>query len=124
MFADGTIKRPKLWRHCCVEHDLRYWFGGDQADLDRTDVRLKDCVNLAAGPVWAQIIYEGVRAGHSSPIKNKTHWSWGWVHERPMTKLHPDESLYVIEELQRLPFDRNYIDRFIELNFPGHHETF
>lgn len=121
LFVDGPPSRPGLWRHCCVEHDMRYWFGGDTFDMDNTDLRLKACVNEVAGGTWAELIYRGVRAGHASPIKNKTHWGWGWTKERPNTKLTSEESLYVIEELRRLPFDQDVIEKFIERNFKTNH---
>lgn len=117
MFVDGTKERPGLWRHCCVEHDLRYWFGGSQKDLDSTDLRLKSCVNDVAGPTWAELIYVGVRMGHHSPVKNKTHWSWGWVNERKNTDLNVEEINYVIDELHRLPLDPEMIEQFIKQNF-------
>lgn len=117
MFVDGTKERPDLWRHCCVEHDLRYWFGGSQKDLDSTDLRLKSCVNEVAGPTWAELIYTGVRMGHHSPVKNKTHWSWGWTKERANTALNTEEVKYIIDELHRLPLDPEMIERFIKQNF-------
>ncbi|MGZ3788729.1 MAG: hypothetical protein ACXVLQ_09415 [Bacteriovorax sp.] len=122
MFVDGPASKPGLWRHCCVEHDMRYWFGGDASDMDNTDLRLKSCVNEVAGSSWAELIYTGVRIGHASPIKHKTHWGWGWTKERPNTKITEEESLYVIEELRRLPFDREVIEKFIERNFKTNHD--
>ena len=118
LFVDGPPGQPELWRHCCVAHDLRYWFGGSNHDLDKTDLKLKACVENVAGPVWAEVIYQGVRLGHKSPIKNKTHWSWGWMIERENKGLNLIESLYVIEELKLLPMDREFIDSFILRNFP------
>lgn len=117
MFIDGPLKQPGLWLHCCEEHDLRYWFGGSGTDMDKTDLRLKACVKEVAGENWSEIIYRGVRAGHSSPIKNKTQWSWGWNQERPNNPLDSAEINYVIEEIRRLPFDQETIEKFIELNF-------
>lgn len=117
MFADGPRGQPHLWSHCCEEHDLRYWFGGNQADMDKTDLKIKTCVKTVAGSTWAEVIYAGIRAGHQSPIKNKFHWSWGWVTERADISLNSDEKNYVIEELRRLPFDRLYIEKFIGQNF-------
>lgn len=116
MFVDGPLKQPKLWLHCCEEHDMRYWFGGSIADMDQTDLRLKACVKKVAGSGWAEIIYRGVRAGHSSPIKNKTHWSWGWVNERANLPLNNIETNYIIEELRRLPYDSEIIENFIMIN--------
>lgn len=117
MFVDGTPKKPGLWTHCCEEHDMRYWFGGDQEDMDKTDLRLKACVKEVAGNTWAEIIYIGVRVGHSSPVKNKTQWSWGWNEKREDIKLDKSERDYVIEELRRLPYDHEVIEKFIKRNF-------
>lgn len=117
MFVDGPPSKPGLWKHCCLEHDMRYWFGGDQSDMDKTDLRLKSCVNEVAGATWAELIYIGVRTGHNSPVKNKTHWSWGWTLSRANTKLSTVERDYVIEEVRRLPFDSQFLEKFIDRNF-------
>lgn len=118
MFMDGTPSKPGLWRHCCVEHDLRYWFGGSSSEMDATDQRLKECVQKVAGDNWAELIYKGVRAGHYSPIKNKFYWSWAWSVKRSSTPLTPAEADYVISELQKLKVDEVNIDDFIKTNFP------
>ncbi len=117
MFVDGPPQRPALWRHCCEEHDMRYWFGGSIPDMDKTDLRLKACVKEVAGTAWAEIIYAGVRVGHSSPVKNKMRWGWGWMKERPNIALSFFETLYVKAELYRLPYDYEIIEKFIERNF-------
>ena len=117
LFVDGTPSKPGLWRYCCVEHDMRYWFGGDQQDMDKADLRLKSCVKTMAGATWAELIYRGVRIGHRSPIKNKTAWGWGWETMRPNIPLTSIETDYIIEEIYRLPYDSVFLQNFIELNF-------
>ncbi|MBY0415976.1 MAG: hypothetical protein K2Q18_17525 [Bdellovibrionales bacterium] len=118
MFADGTNTSPTLWKHCCTEHDLRYWFGGSTPDLDATDLRLKACVLKVAGENWAMLIYNGVRAGHYSPIKNKFQWNWGWSVKREKTPLTEAEIDYVKIELRKLKVAGINIDDFINVNFP------
>lgn len=118
MFADGTYSKPALWKHCCTEHDLRYWFGGSESDMDATDIRLRSCVEKAAGPKWAKVIYTGVRAGHHSPVKNKYQWNWGWSTPREKKPLTPAEVGYVITELKELNLEDVNIDDFIKANFP------
>ncbi len=118
MFLDGPSDRPELWKHCCLEHDVRYWFGGSQADMDVTDVRLKSCVKKVAGENWADLIYIGVRAGHNSPVKNKFQWNWGWETKRPMQPLSSEEKSYVISELKKLNLQNFNMDEFLRLNFP------
>lgn len=121
MFIDGPPRKPKLWKHCCLEHDVRYWFGGDQSDMDKADLRLKECINDVAGTAWAELIYTGVRLGHYSPAKNKTHWSWGWTSNRPKIPLESSEKIYIIEEIRRLPFDIDFLETFIKRNFNNYY---
>lgn len=117
MFVDGTIKEPTLWRHCCVLHDIHYWYGGSEKNQDNADLNLKSCVEKVAGEVWAGLIYNGVRAGHYSPIKNKYKWSWGWTPSRENLELTAIEKFYVIEELRRLPYSSEMIENYIKNNF-------
>lgn len=122
LFIDGPPRQSQLWRHCCVEHDLRYWFGGSLNDRDTADLRLRSCVEKAASKTWADIIYWGVKTGQHSPIKFSHRWSWGWIISRQMNPLTPEESHIAIEELRRLPIDQSIIERFIEVNFPSFNE--
>ena len=118
MFVDGTSSRPTLWRDCCVEHDIRYWFGGTNANKDKADTELKACVKKVAGITWANLIYVGVRAGHFSPIKGKYKWSWGWENKRNNNEEITDqEKSYIKEELRRLPYSSEMIEQFIQKNF-------
>ena len=119
MFVEGPNRDPKLWKHCCVEHDLRYWFGGSSSEMDATDLRLKSCVEKVAGDYWATLIYKGVRAGHYSPIKNKYAWSWAWSVKREDKSLNADEASYVISQLRSLNLDEVNIEDFIKINFPN-----
>ncbi len=120
LFIDGTPSKPGLWRSCCVEHDLRYWFGGSSEDMDSADLRLKSCVKQIAGESIARTIYTGVRAGHYSPIKNKTAWNWGWVLKREKVALNLEEITVAINELKKLKLDHEKVnvDDFIKMNFP------
>ena len=119
LFLDGTFSKPGLWKHCCTEHDLRYWFGGSTKDMDETDLRLSACVEKVAGNYWAQTIYSGVRAGHHSPIKNKYRWNWGWATPREYKELSAAEKNYVVNELKGMSVENVNIDEFIKINFPA-----
>ena len=112
-FVDGPPGRSKLWHHCCFEHDLRYWFGGQESDMDFADRELRACVKDVAGSGWAKVIYKGVRVGHSSPIKSKTHWSWGWTPSRRKSPLTRTEVEMVEMELRALDLEPAYVDGFI-----------
>jgi hypothetical protein len=119
MFVDGTISRPTLWRHCCVEHDINYWYGGSNDNKDTADNNLKSCVKEVAGSTWANLIYIGVRAGHLSPIKGPYRWSWGWESKHENSERSTAEKLYIIEKLQRLPLDSSMIEMYIKNHFPN-----
>ena len=117
LFVDGPPHEPGLWRDCCVLHDMRYWYGGSEKNMDQADLNLKSCVNTVAGSKWAELIYLGVRTGHHSPIRNKTHWSWGWEKPRIKTELSKVELEYVKNEIYHLPLDQKLIDQFIKEYF-------
>lgn len=117
MFADGTLAKPGLWKNCCLLHDIHYWYGGTEKDMDQTDLKLKSCVNEVAGSTWANLIYSGVRAGHHSPVKNIHKWNWGWETKRDNNELNAQEIIYVQEELRRLPFTEALIESYIQNNF-------
>lgn len=117
MFMDGPADRPGLWKHCCLAHDLRYWVGGSSADMDRTDLRLKSCVQQIAGENWADLIYFGVRAGHHAPIKHKYHWSWGWMQKRDLTPLTDAEKKLAVESIRRLNITEINIEEFLKIEF-------
>ncbi|HVK62340.1 MAG TPA: hypothetical protein VM432_12350 [Bdellovibrionales bacterium] len=113
-FVEGTREQPKLWAHCCFEHDLRYWFGGSEENFDHSDLELRSCVDSVAGDKWANLIYRGVRAGHASPVKSKYHWAWGWLPKRNKVALSPADIVYVESELRKLSLEPAYVDAFIE----------
>lgn len=118
LFINGPSDRPNLWRDCCVEHDLRYWFGGSKDDRDSTDLRLKACVEKVAGANWAKIIYVGVKTGHLSPIKNKTQWNWGWKEKREYGPLSTDEVSTVKIALDHMTVPEVDMPNFLKVNFP------
>ena len=119
-FVDGPPGQPNLWLHCCTEHDLRYWFGGTEKEMNFTDRRLKSCVQKVAGPIWSNMIYDGVRLGHLSPIKSKTHWGWGWTPARRNLPLTDLEVNYVELELRQLPLRTEYLNHFIQTYLVEH----
>lgn len=112
-FVDGTKSEPKLWQHCCLMHDMKYWYGGEEKAMDKADIDLKNCVFEVAGDFYSKLIYYGVRTGHHSPIKNKYAWGWGWKSPRGLTELTLDEKNYVQLKLEKLPFEQKYIDQVI-----------
>lgn len=114
-FIDGTIEQPKKWYHCCLMHDMKYWYGGDQKAMDQADTDLYNCAYEAAGEFWANLLYVGVRTGHYSPIKLKYQWAWGWTHSRQkMQKLTPEEIVVAKDALKKINVEQIYIDRVLK----------
>lgn len=116
LFANGTPRQPDLWKHCCFEHDLRYWFGGSLADQDLSDFHLKQCVNDVAGSAWAWVIYNGVRSGHLSPVKHRFFWGWGWGENRANTPLTEAEKVLIRQRLSELDLAPEYLEEFLRKN--------
>lgn len=113
-FPEGTLKEPKLWAECCLEHDLRYWSGGTEAARDKGDLLLRDCVKEKGHPLIAELMYFGVRFGKNSTRKIKGK-EWGNAWELPgYSKLTPDQILEIKDELPKLSIPRDMELRFIE----------
>lgn len=97
LFIDHYPKhKEKSWRHCCVIHDLRYWYGGTTDQKNAADLDLKLCVENAYSKFLADLMYRGIKVGQISPIKHKTQWGWGWVEKKPASfELTEEENQYV-----------------------------
>lgn len=107
MFIEGN------WAHCCLDHDLRYWIGGERQDQDQSDLELRACVRDAAGPVMAGLIYYSVRSGHYSPIKHKYRWSWGWGEEEVFEALSDEQKKAAVQEIRSSEVDEEVVERFV-----------
>lgn len=69
--TDGCTGAPDgSWGHCCYEHDLLYWRGGDREARLQADERLKQCVNDSGGPGY--VFYDFVRS------MGPQYWSRAW----------------------------------------------
>ncbi len=78
-YPEGTQKKPELWKHCCLMHDMFFWAGGSKTDRSEADLKLRNCVADTGSFYQARIIYLAVRAGSYSPIKYpKMKWNNGW----------------------------------------------
>lgn len=69
--VDGCSSSPEgWWRHCCIEHDINYWIGGDQTDRLYADQTLYNCMDKVGGP--AGFYFSAVRSFGS------TAWNVAW----------------------------------------------
>ncbi|MCO4754842.1 MAG: hypothetical protein KC478_10195 [Bacteriovoracaceae bacterium] len=108
-FIDGS------WSECCVEHDIRYWMGGDEQQMDESDQKLKECVAEKSNNIWSTIIYQGVRLGHLSPIKSKYEWSWGWSEkDKKFSPLNSTQRVLAVDALRESGLDPKIIEKIIK----------
>jgi len=94
-FPNGTWSKPKLWCHCCVQHDLAYWQGGSNAQRKKADQRLAHCVQQAVGKTTATLMYFGVRIGGSAFFPTQHRWGYGWPFGRGYQPLNAKEQKQV-----------------------------
>ena len=116
-YPEGTLERPGIWKHCCLEHDLYFWAGGDHNDRRTSDVILRECVAETGEEFQAKLIYWAVTAGSYSPVKfSNKKWNYGWGEGRGLRKLS-SQDIEKIENEIRLPeyqeIDPATIERFL-----------
>lgn len=97
LFPDGTGRDKDLWRHCCVEHDRRYWLGGTRAERRNADRELRDCVAEAGEPKTGEMMRKGVRASGTPYLPTGFRWGFGWRYPRGYKPL-TDEERRLVEE--------------------------
>jgi hypothetical protein len=101
-YPEGTIHRPQLWKHCCLEHDLYYWIGGNRNDRWRVDQLLKQCVQQTNASRAANIMYQAVRIGSLSPFKMRGRkWGHGWHKRRRYQSLTISEIQLIFDYLTK-----------------------
>lgn len=115
-YPDGTKDEPTLWQHCCLEHDLRYWVGGDKIDQQISDLKLRQCVSAVSTQLRGTLMYHGVKLGHLSPIKSKYKWSWGWRHDKEFSALTAQEKKVALESISKTDINEEIKKRFIKEN--------
>lgn len=114
MAPDGTINRPQLFRPCCVAHDLRFWGGGTKKQRDQADLSLRSCIRKKAGPGYAAIYYNAVRAGSHSPwtIESK-RWGNAWYKQDTYRTLSSEEVLRLIDLTHKLALPQEMRDSYV-----------
>jgi hypothetical protein len=80
---DGTVLgNHHEWLHCCEEHDVKYWAGiGGAQGHKEADLELRQCINDAGFPGYANLMYSAVRYP-ARPTNIYTNlpfrWGYGW----------------------------------------------
>jgi hypothetical protein len=99
-YPEGTSSQPNKWKHCCIEHDLYFWAGGNKEDRNEADNGLKNCVEKTGAKLQARLIYFGVSLGGRSPIKFKTkQWGNAWSQRKRYLSLDEIETSSIIHFL-------------------------
>lgn len=92
LFPDRALISGDDWCACCFEHDIAYWRGGTRDERKAADAALRDCVEAKTGNrAFAQLMYEGVRAGGSPYFLTWYRWGYGWPFERKYEALTETE---------------------------------
>lgn len=79
LFPDGDLKDRDRWCNCCVTHDIAYWQGGTEQQRLAADKALRACVLKKTGnATFAEMMYQGVRAGGAAIFPNWYRWGYGW----------------------------------------------
>lgn len=108
MAPDGTPARPRLWRSCCEEHDLRFWGGGTKSQRQQADQALRECVEEKAGKKIAALFFRGVQIGSSSPWKLPAKkWGNAWYEAAGYRELSSTEISQLLIELEKLKIPEN-----------------
>ena len=89
------------WSHCCVEHDLYLWAGGEFEQVKIANKRLHACVEKASTRFMANLMFFGIELGGYSPIRLKDKkFGNAWGETNSDTKLSLREINTLIESLE------------------------
>jgi hypothetical protein len=106
LFMDGNFEDPKLWKECCVLHDIAYWRGGSKKEREEADQAFKHCVEKKTGnSKLAALMFQAVRAGGEPYFPTWYRWGYGWPLGRGYQELSPEEEEMVAEKLRKFSQD-------------------
>lgn len=111
-FPDGLPGKPAVWRHCCIQHDRRYWAGGTAEDRMAADRDLKECVIAEGAPDIAATMYLGVRFGGLPCWPTGYRWGYGWPYYRGYKPLSEEERAVVQKLAHEHQQDTEHSDCF------------
>lgn len=95
---DGTLGRPTLWQHCCVDHDIAYWKGGTLQEKNDADETLNQCVSEVFSGIYGRAMQVAVYIGGSPRYHTGYAWGYGWNHIRGYHELSESDQ----REIERM----------------------
>jgi hypothetical protein len=66
------------WEGCCIEHDVKYWAGGDSLERLQVDQELRRHVLMLGYRAVAWAMFLAVRIGGSPYLPLPWRWGYGW----------------------------------------------
>ncbi len=101
---DGPPDQPKLWRSCCVQHDIAYWKGGTKEERTAADDNLKSCIEKKTERKGvASLYHSGVQLSGSPKLKQPWSWGFGWLNNTEYERLDEERACFahlVLEDLR------------------------
>tara|TARA_R110000868_G_scaffold16687_17_gene74254 strand:+ start:5695 stop:6168 length:474 start_codon:yes stop_codon:yes gene_type:complete len=99
------------WSHCCVEHDLYLWAGGEFEQVKIANKRLHACVEKASTRFMANLMFFGIELGGYSPIRLKDKkFGNAWGETNTDSKLSSEEISILVEALNLVDLEEyNYL---------------
>lgn len=110
--TDGCSMYPNQnfhgdWLHCCIAHDIKFWYGGTKAEKKKADKELSQCVSNATNRAHGEIMRAGVTiGGNPSHLKLPWEWGYGWYISKKFDRLTPELATVVLFEIDSV---MNYI---------------
>jgi hypothetical protein len=79
---DILFKKEPPWNDLCVKHDAAYWAGGTAKQRWDADTTLMIEVAQRGYPIWAMLMWVGVRLGGHPLLPLPWRWSYGFKYPR------------------------------------------
>ncbi|MFG1482727.1 hypothetical protein ABMA79_11960 [Halobacteriovorax sp. HFRX-2_2] len=106
----GTFNAPKLWQHCCVEHDVSYWMGGTLMEKIKADEELKQCVSDVFSSIFGKAMQVAVYIGGNPSFHTGYAWGYGWNHIRGYHDLSTQDKYEISKKMPEDPQGQEIVE--------------
>lgn len=112
MYPDGEFMYSANWNHCCIGHDISYWYGGTRAEKNKADLELNKCVSKLTSGKHGRAMELGVAIGGSASWGFPWSWGYGWEKSDRYIPVSSNKSKMILSKsknimgiISRLPSD-------------------